>query len=120
MGWEPGTIVSREGITYEPDTVEVDLSVPDRPLWRFRANRGTSSKKEKGLIPVRRTFLGFFEFLEGAPMLAKEWEASPFTPSGAHASRAISVGLDDETVTGTFLTRMQGWFTEMAKKGKPV
>ena len=106
LGQVQGTVVSKEGILYDPETVEVDLSVPNRPLWRFRTSKGVAVRKDKGLIPVRRTFLGLLDFLSEAPMLAKEWEGAPFTPSGAHASRAITVGLDDDTVTGNFMGKL--------------
>ena len=72
LGEQEGSVVSRDGVLYTADTVEVDLSVPDRPLWRFRRATGTQQGVEKGRIPVRRTFRGLLDFLAAQPMSASE------------------------------------------------
>ena len=47
--------------------LEVDLSIPNRPMWRFRKVAGASRKGEKGIIPVRTAFRSLLSFLEAPP-----------------------------------------------------
>ena len=100
LGEEPGSIVLEDGRTYGPETVEVDLSSYLLPIWRFRRVRGSQRRAEKGDIPVRRAYESLLTFLSEAPMSASEWTDSSFVPHGARASRAINVGIDDDTISG--------------------
>ena len=59
-------------------------------------------------------------FLEAPPMSARKWEGQPFIPAFAHTGRAMTVGLDDQCVTGQFLSEIPNWFSELSVGNKPV
>ena len=120
LGELEGTIVSRDGVIYTAETVEIDLSVPDRPLWRFRRSRGTQQESEKGLIPVRRTYRGLFEFLQAPPMSAREWQGQSLVPAAAHSGRSFTVGLDDDSLLGSFFGQGVDWYRSLVRGERPV
>ena len=78
LGEEPGSLVFLDGTVLGPQTVDLDLSVPERPIWRYRIVRGAKAKSDRGLIPVREAYESLISALSGAPMSATEWEESTF------------------------------------------
>ena len=120
LGEVEGTVVTSDGLIYTADTVEIDLSVPARLLWRFWRAKGSAQKGEKGLIPVRRAYMSLLDFLGPSPVLAKEWEGTAFVPTGAHSSRALLVGLNDDSITGRFFEKASEWFSDFSSTKSPV
>ena len=79
LGKDPGTVVFPDGAQFGPQSVEIDLDVYERPIWRLRQRQG-SSRVPKGKIPVRSAYESFFEAFQQSPTNATEWLESSFRP----------------------------------------
>ena len=52
-------------------------------------------------------------------MAAREWENQAFVPTGGHSSRSLTVGLDDQTIVGSFFSQSSEWFSEILRGERP-
>ena len=118
LGEDEGSLVFDDGSVYGPQTIELDLSTYDRPVWRYRTVRGARAKLAKGMIPVKEAYQSILAFLTGDPIAAHEWTESTFHPPGSTSSRTILVGLDDTSVAASFFAGVDGWVRQIARKDK--
>ncbi|XP_064116557.1 myosin-1B-like [Macrobrachium nipponense] len=80
LGVDPGSIVFADGTLFGPLSVDVDEHSYERPIWRFKKRSG-SSKKIKGIIPVRQAYEALFDRLASDPAAISEWTDNPLSSS---------------------------------------
>ena len=99
FGPDPGYFLTLQGLIFGSDSWELNLSEPANPLRRYLTAIGLK-KHEHAIIPVCRAYEALLEFLADRLMSAMEWEELQVTLPGAKGFRALSVGIDDNMVTG--------------------
>ena len=120
FGEEPGSIILR---TAESSLLTLWISIFQIPLILFGGSKLLEvfkKKNDKAMIPVRKAFESLLQFLVPTPMGAAEWDDSKFPLAGAKGFRAMTVGLDDDTVVGSFFNKVSDWFSELALQQKPI
>ena len=110
-------MVFSDGTLYGPQSVDVDRTSYELPIWRFRTRQGTN-KTLKGLIPVRHAYDSIVSHLTPDPASAVEWDGIPFHPPGSHSDRALVISFDDDAVVGSFFRGIPTWFQELARGGR--
>ena len=103
LGSEPGSIVFSSGFKYSAQTIDLDTTSYEVPIWRLKTRAGTS-RTPKGIIPVRYAYDSLLEALTPEPASAREWSESSFHPPGSTAERAMTVHMGDDSVLAQFFS----------------
>ena len=118
LGEEPGHIVFQDNQVFGPQSVEVDTTTYDIPIWRFRVIKGAKGKEGKGIIPVKEAYRSLQSFLAEGQMSVKEWTDTAFHPPGTSANRALMVALDDSSIMADFLQGIPDWTWKLNRGAK--
>ena len=117
LGKELGSIVFKDGTRFGPESIDLDLSTYERPVWQWRRAIRTS-KPPKRKIPVRQAFDDFVRALSQEPVSVSEWMGASFKPPGSNSERALVMNSDENSFVATFFAKAPKWFSEIAKKGE--